>query len=121
MSEEFVEFEEIDETGQAAKPVALGLEAPARARMPRQNQFVGTVVQRLGGNRMDIACSDGKTRNCRVPGRFKRSMWLRINDVVLIQLWEHDPEKGDIIYKYNPSEINQLRKRGLLTQQSHGF
>ena len=116
------EFEEVTLPGaQASKPTTAPQEAPARARLPRQGQMVGTVIQRLGGNRMDIICSDGKTRNCRVPGRFKRSMWLRLNDVVMIELWEHDPDKGDIVYKYNPSEINQLRKRGLLTNQSNGF
>lgn len=122
MAEEFAEFEEVALPGaQASKPTVAPQEAPARARLPRQGQMVGTVTQRLGGNRMDIVCADGKTRNCRVPGRFKRSMWLRVNDVVMIELWEHDPLKGDIVYKYNPSEINQLRKRGLLTNQSNGF
>mgnify|MGYP001577101764 CR=1 FL=1 len=116
------EFEELDETGAQAPKPGMPLEgAPVRARLPRQGQMVGTVTQRLGGNRMDILCSDGKTRNCRVPGRFKRSLWLRINDVVMIELWEHDPEKGDVIYKYNSSEVNQLRKRGLLTNRANEF
>lgn len=120
--EENTEFEEIAEEG--AKPKAVEIAAPAypsRARLPREGQFVGTVMQRLGGNRMDILCSDGKTRNCRVPGRFKRSLWLRVRDVVLIELWEHDKEKGDVIYKYSPSEIGQLRKRGLLSQSGNEF
>lgn len=115
------EFEELDESGAVAPKQTAVNEAPARARLPREGQRVGTVIQRLGGNRMDILCSDGKTRNCRVPGRFKRSLWLRINDVVMIELWEHDSEKGDVIYKYSSSEINQLRKRGLLINQSSGF
>ena len=95
--------------------------APARARMPRGRQIIGTVVQRLGGNRMEVACTDGKTRNCRVPGRFKRSLWLRLNDVVMVERWEHDDAKGDVIYKYNSSEITQLRKRGMLTAQTSTF
>lgn len=116
------EFEELDEAGTVQpKPGMNPADAPARARLPRQGQMVGTVIQRLGGNRMDILCSDGKTRNCRVPGRYKRSLWLRINDVVMIELWEHDAEKGDVIYKYNSSEVNQLRKRGLLTANTTGF
>lgn len=116
------EFEELDESGsQPIKQDAAVEGAPVRARLPRQGQMVGTVTQRLGGNRMDILCSDGKTRNCRVPGRYKRSLWLRINDVVMIELWEHDSDKGDVIYKYNSSEVNQLRKRGLLTTDANGF
>lgn len=95
--------------------------APARARMPHGRQMIGTVVQRLGGNRMEVACTDGKTRNCRVPGRFKRSLWLRLNDTVMIERWEHDDDKGDVIYKYNSSEITQLRKRGMLTQNNSKF
>ena len=115
------EFEEIDTDGKSAKPQQISQDAPSRVRLPRQNQFVGTVVQRLGGNRMHVICSDKKSRNCRVPGRFKRSMWLRLNDVVLIEIWEHDSDKGDIIYKYKPSDMSQLRKRGLLTANANEF
>ncbi len=107
------EFEEIIEEGQ--NPSGNQQEAPARARMPRKGEFIGIIVQRLGGNRMEVHTNDGKIRNCRVPGRFKRSLWLRPKDVVLVEPWPDDDSKGDVVFKYSSSAINQLRKRGMLS------
>lgn len=97
------------------------IQMPVRVRMPRENQFIGVVVQRFGGNKMEIKCSDGKNRNCRVPGRFSRTLWLRPKDIVLIETWELDRDKGDVIFKYDGSAINQLRKRGLLDNLKEVF
>ena len=70
---------------------------------------------------MEVKCTDGKTRNCRVPGRFSRSMWLRPKDIVLIKPWEFDDCKADVIFKYDGNAANQLRKRGLLANLKDEF
>lgn len=120
MAEDLGDFEEIvDESPQKAQVAPT--EAPARVRLPRGREVVGIITQRLGGNRMDVQCADGKTRNCRVPGRFKRTLWLRPKDVVLVEPWEHDNEKGDVIFKYNPAHVSQLRKRGFITANAQEF
>lgn len=114
------DFEEIVDEG--AQPEQQSPEAPVRARMPRKGEYVGIIAQRLGGNRMEVICNDGKKRNCRVPGRFKRSMWLRPKNVVLIKPWPDDDNKADIIFHYkNPGAVNQLRKAGLLDSIKEGF
>ncbi|MDP4039360.1 MAG: translation initiation factor IF-1A [Candidatus Pacearchaeota archaeon] len=87
---------------------------PTRIRLPRGKELIGRIVQRFGGNRMDIKSTDGKVRNCRVPGRYRRRLWLRPKDIVIIIPWEFDDGKGDIIYKYRPIEITILNKKGLL-------
>ena len=85
-----------------------------RARLPRGREVIGVIEQRLGGNKMLVNCTDGKIRNCRVPGRLKRELWLRPNDVVIIEPWELDNEKGDVLYKYRPNQINWLKINGYL-------
>jgi translation initiation factor 1A len=85
-----------------------------RARFPKKGEFIGKIMQRYGGNRMEVITTDGKTRNCRVPGKYKRQLWLRPKDIILIKIWEFDTEKGDIIYKYRPNEVTQLKKKGIL-------
>lgn len=116
----FGDFEEVKEEGEEIQAVdEQGI--PTRVRTPRKGEFIGVIVQRLGGNRMEVLCSDGKTRNCRVPGRFKRSMWLRLKDIVLIEPWELDKEKADVIFKYSSGQIIQLRKRGLLNGLNDSF
>jgi translation initiation factor 1A len=113
MREDFGEFQEVSEDGEQIIAEGEG-GIPVRVRMPRKGELIGVVTQRFGGNRMEVHCTDGKKRNCRVPGRFKRLLWLRPKDFVLIMPWPDDDTKGDIIFKYNSSAVNQLRKRGIL-------
>lgn len=92
-----------------------------RARLPKGKEVIGIIERRLGGNKMMVACLDGKTRNCRVPGRLKRALWLRPEDVVLIEPWELDGEKGDVIFKYRPNQIAWLKREGYLKTESTEF
>lgn len=87
----------------------------ARIRLPRNNQVLGLVEQRLGGSRMRARCLDGKTRICRIPGRLKRTLWVREGDVIIIELWEFGGEKkGDIVYKYTKNQVQFLKTKGYL-------
>ena len=118
---EFGDFEEIlDESHEQEEQTE---EQPqfVRARWPKKGEVIGVIVQRYGGNRMEIHSTDGKTRNCRVPGKYKRQLWLRPKDIVLIKIWEFDDSKGDIIYKYKPNEITQLKKKDLLDNLESDF
>jgi len=113
------DFEEVkDESAGSENPE---MQETSRVRLPRGEQKIGTIVNRLGGNRMEVKTNDGKLVNCRVPGRFKRSMWLRPGDIVMIEPWEFDKEKADVVFKYTSSQIIQLKKRGLLGSLSGGF
>jgi translation initiation factor 1A len=85
-----------------------------RVKLPRGREVLGIIEQRVGGARMMVKCTDGKTRNCRVPGRLKRSLWLREGDVVIVEPWEFDEEKGDVIFKYYPNQIDWLKNHGYL-------
>lgn len=88
-----------------------------RVRLPRDKQVIGIVEQRLGGSRMHVRCLDGKTRICRIPGRMKRKLWVREGDVLLVEPWElGEDDKGDIVFKYRPSQIDYLKKKGYLKQ-----
>jgi len=87
----------------------------SRVKLPRDNQSFGVVDQRLGASRMRVRCLDGKTRICRIPGRLKRKLWVREGDLVLVEPWEMGGEdKGDIVFKYRPSQIDWLKKKGHL-------
>jgi len=86
-----------------------------RIRLPRGKQTFGIVEQRLGGSRMKVRCLDGKTRICRIPGRLKRSLWVREGDVVIIEPWEFGGDKkGDVVYKYTRNQTQFLKNKGYL-------
>jgi len=105
------------------KPIKKGdnpqEEQVIRVRTPKGKEVLATVTQRLGGSRMYVACLDGKTRLARIPGRLKKSLWVRAGDIVLIEPWEFGgDEKGDIIWKYNQTQVQWLRQKGFLKQLS---
>lgn len=115
---DFGDFEEIKEEGQVQEQEQ---QTSSRVKSPQKGEFMGVIVQRLGGNRMEVRCSDGKTRNCRIPGRFKRSFWLRPNDVIIVKPWDGDDEKADIIFHYPKNAAAQLRKSGALDNMTSDF
>ncbi len=91
-----------------------------RVPLPKGNQVIGFLEQRLGANHMMIKCFDGRARNCRVPGRLKRRLWLREGDIVLVQPWElGGDERGDIFLKYSLAQVEWLRKKGFLKAQEN--
>ena len=96
-------------------------EVVTRVKLTRGEETIGIIEQRLGGNKMLVACLDGKTRNCRVPGRLKRQLWLRPGDVVIIEPWELDKEKGDVIFKYRPNQVEWLKSKGYLKKDTLEF
>lgn len=93
----------------------------SRAPLPKENQVIGILEERHGGNKMRVSCLDGKERNCRVPGRLKRGLWLRPGDVVIIEPWELDKNKGDVLLKYKPNQVAWLKKNGYLETETEEF
>jgi len=86
-----------------------------RIKVPRGKEVFGILEQRLGASRLKVQCLDGKSRVCRIPGRLKRRLWVRENDIVIVEPWEFGGEdKGDVIFKYTPSQVSFLRTRGYL-------
>jgi len=88
-----------------------------RIKIPRGTQTFGLVTRMLGSSRMEVKCFDGKTRVCRIPGRLKRSLWVKLSDIVIVEPWEYlGDEKGDIIFKYTPMQVSWLKSKGYLKQ-----
>ncbi len=96
-------------------------EGYVRLRLPRGREVIGIIAQRVGGSRMLVSCMDGKTRNCRVPGRLRRALWLREGDAIIVEPWEFDNEKGDVLFKYTKTAVVKLKKQGLLKTSESEF
>jgi translation initiation factor 1A len=92
-----------------------------RVPLPKGGEVIGIIEQRLGGNKMMVNCLDGKSRNCRVPGRLRRRLWLRPDDVILVKPWELDDTKADILLKYRTNQIEWLKKNRHLKDEKSGF
>ena len=105
-----------------AKPVQEESQV-IRVRIPKGTEILGIVQQRLGGSRMRVTCLDGKERICRIPGRLRRALWVRENNVVIVEPWELGGDaKGDIVYKYrSKAEVAFLKRKGLLKDIEEEF
>lgn len=88
-----------------------------RVRMPRGKEVIGTVTEILGASRFRVECKDGKERICRIPGRLKRRVYIKIGYVVLVEPWDvQSEERGDIIWSYKPAQVKWLMKKGMLDE-----
>lgn len=104
-----------DKSGRELTPEEIIEREIKRIRLPRGKESLGIVDQRLGAGRLRVRCLDGNVRVCRIPGRMKRYLWVRENDIVLVEPWEYSSdEKGDVIYKYRKSQVDWLRRNGHL-------
>ena len=93
-----------------------------RVRIPRNGEVIGIVEQRVGANRMIVKCLDEKERNCRIPGSLRKRLWIRPGDTIIVKPWEFDGDRrGDILFKYTPTAIDWLKKKGLIKEAASEF
>ncbi len=96
-------------------PGPIDPNAPIRVRTPRPGEIIGIVTEMVGGARMRVQCSDGKERLCRVPGKIRRRIWVRVGDYVIVNPWSVEgDEKGDIGFRYTKVQSDALKARGFL-------
>jgi translation initiation factor 1A len=81
-------------------------------RMPDEDEVFAVVTDMLGANRVRVRCADGVERTARIPGRMQKRIWIREDDVVLVEPWDWQDEKADIAWRYEKSEADQLREEG---------
>jgi len=121
--EDFGDFEQTEQGSEQLNQEQSPEQQPlGRVRIPRNKEVLGKVDQRVGANRMIISCFDGKQRNCRVPGRLKRALWIRPGNIVLVEPWQFEGDKkGDIIFSYKPNQVEWLQHKGFLKDIGNEF
>jgi len=93
------------------------IEETSELRVPAEGEILGIIVQLLGFDRAKVKCADGYTRVCRIPGRYRKRMWMREGDIVLIVPWDFQFEtRGDIVWRYTKDEVYKLRNQGLIPE-----
>lgn len=84
--------------------------------LPAANDVLGVAIQMMGNDRIKVKCQDGCVRLCRIRGKMKRRVWIRLGDIVLVSPWEFQSDKrGDIYWRYRRNQTEWLRKKGYLT------
>jgi translation initiation factor 1A len=86
----------------------------SEVRMPDGDEVFAEVDQMLGANRVRVRCADGEVRTARIPGKMQKRVWIREDDVVLVDPWDWQDEKADITWRYEKAEADQLREEGYI-------
>ncbi|MHA1630549.1 MAG: translation initiation factor eIF-1A [Candidatus Heimdallarchaeota archaeon] len=88
-----------------------------RVRLPKEGEVLGIVTQILGADRIKVRCTDGKTRTVRIPGKHRKRLWIRQNDVVSVMPWYglQEDTRADLVYRYNRNQANWLEDKGYIS------
>ena len=87
-------------------------------KLPHGDMQFAVIREFSGGSRFVALCEDGKNRMVRIPGKLKRRMWCRVNDLILIKPWPiQGDSKSDLVYRYLPAEKNWLVKRDMIPEE----
>lgn len=82
----------------------------------KELEMYGKVIQLMGSNQVKISCEDAQDRICRIPGKLFKHVWLKANDIVIVRLWDFQPSKADVVWRYLGFQKTVLEKRGELTK-----
>ena len=89
-----------------------------RVKLPTRNEQFAVVREMSGGSRLLAMCEDGKMRMIRIGGKFKRRMWVRENDLILIKPWVVQSDaKADLVYRYLPTERKWILNRDIIPEE----
>jgi translation initiation factor 1A len=69
-----------------------------------------------GGSRLQVICEDGIRRMGRIPGKLRRRMWIRENDLLIVIPWSFQDSKADVKFRYTPTQTANLKRRGKIPE-----
>ncbi|PIN98626.1 MAG: translation initiation factor eIF-1A [Candidatus Diapherotrites archaeon CG10_big_fil_rev_8_21_14_0_10_31_34] len=98
------------------KPQMTEEEAVSRIKMPKRKELemFAVTTQLVGGDKIKALCEDGVERVCRIPGKLRKRVWIRDGDLIIVRLWDFQPIKADVVWRYIKVQTNHLKKKGFL-------
>ena len=135
IQKESAEESEIKEKAKEVKPKAEEVKPKAKkVKSKKKHGNVGEVTLRVslpykpkgemfavaetfqGGSRLQVICEDGIRRMGRIPGKLRRRMWVRENDLLIVVPWSFQDSKADVKFRYTPTQTANLKRRGKIPE-----
>lgn len=87
-------------------------EETERIRLPKkeENELLAIVTKLHGANQLKALCEDGIERSCRITGKMKKKVWIRENDLIIVKVWDFQPTKADVIWRFKGDNAKQFFK-----------
>lgn len=96
-----------------APPPITKVKLPYKPR----GELMAVVREISGGSRLIAMCDDGISRMVRIGGRFKKKVWVRQHDYIIVRKWAVQADaKSDLVYRYTKTQIEHLRRKGLIPE-----
>ena len=101
----------------ARKKSSQSTNGVGKVRLPTKDEQFAVVREMSGGSRMIAMCEDGNMRMVRIPGKFKKRMWCRVNDLILIKPWPvQEDSRADLVHRYKPTQRNWVLRRDIIPE-----
>ena len=122
---EFVDESIIDEESKTEK--SKSLKGKKNVQQPTENirvtlpykpkgEMFAVAETFQGGSRLQLICEDGKRRMGRIPGKLRRRMWVRENDLLIVVPWSFQDSKADVKFRYTPTQTSNLKRNGKIPE-----
>ena len=95
-----------------------GEEANLRVTLPYKpkGEMFAVAETFQGGSRLQLICEDGERRMGRIPGKLRRRMWVRENDLLIVVPWSFQDSKADVKFRYTPTQTSNLKRLGKIPE-----
>lgn len=81
---------------------------------PRDNQQIVKVLSSRGNNLHEVESSDSSTFLVSMPTKFRRNVWIKRGDFVLVEpIKEGDKVKAEIVRVLTPEHVKCFKKEGV--------
>ena len=81
-----------------------------------KGEMFGVAETFQGGSRLQLICEDGERRMGRIPGKLRRRMWVRENDLLIVVPWSFQDSKADVKFRYTPTQTSNLKRKGKIPE-----
>ncbi|MGC9148179.1 MAG: translation initiation factor aIF-1A [Sulfolobales archaeon] len=85
--------------------------------LPTEGQIVCVVTEIIGADWVKMLCADGVERMGRIPGKFRRKVWIAPGDLVLAAPWDYQKNKADVLYRYERDERKRIIEMGYISKE----
>lgn len=92
------------------KSKSSGVETTRALVLKEDDQEYGKVTKMLGDRKVTVTLIDGSKILGLIPGKFRKRVWFKTDDIVLVGRREFQNDRVDIIYKYHDYETRKLLK-----------
>ncbi len=100
------------------KPIVTSLDEEMQDLLPTEGEIFAVALEPLGKARFKVKCADGTYRIARVRGKLRgRRHWIKPGNVVLVSVWDFEPDKADIVVKYRRDQVEWLVEKGYIERE----